>query len=124
MCLGPTQTVLAHPVLFHVKSVVRIDGALQNPSAKLEVSNRPKLVNYPLISKLTIVILSAKMVLRTKVIKQIKIISMLMKLFKRIERMAIIIELVLPQLMELLPHSSKFSIYRTKEKLQTQINNR
>lgn len=91
---------------------------------KLEVLNRPKLVNYRLISKLTIVILWVKTVLRTKVIKQIKITSMLMKLFKLIEKMAIIIELVPLLLMGLLLNSSKFSIYQTKEKLQTQINNK
>jgi len=90
---------------------------------KLVVSNRPKLVNYRLISKLTIVILWVKTGLRTKVTKQIKITSMLMKLFKRIEKMALIIELVPPLLMELLLNS-KFSIYQTKEKLQMQINNK
>jgi hypothetical protein len=47
-----------------------------------------------------------------------------MKLFKLIEKMAIIIELVPLLLMGLLLNSSKFSIYQTKEKLQTQINNK
>jgi hypothetical protein len=90
---------------------------------KWVVLSLPKLVNYLLTSKLTTVILSVKMVLPTKVIKQIKIISMLMKLFKRTERMGIIIELVLPLLTEQLLNS-KFLICLTNEKLLMLINNR
>ena len=90
---------------------------------KWAVSNHRKPVNYLLISRSTTVILLVKTRRITKVIKQIKIILMLMKLSKRIEKMGIIIESVLPLLTELLLNN-KFLIYQTKEKLQTLINNR
>jgi hypothetical protein len=59
----------------------------------------------------------------TKVIKQIKIILMQMKLFKQIEKMAIIIESG-PQLLTEQLLNSKFLIYQIKGKLPTLINNR
>ena len=90
---------------------------------KWAVSNHRKPVNYLLISRSTTVILLVKTRRITKVIKQIKIILMLMKLSKRIEKMGIIIESVLPLLTELLLNN-KFLIYQTKGKLQTLINNR